>query len=197
MIGYNPPSAPHPNDPSRTSVSGMGGKLAFLKSQGQSANACRVSEETAFSVPIAACPLDRCSSLQNALPVEGRLNSSHGDHSHSVHPVRTDGSTITELSQFVVSAGYRVLGCEIQGQFLCSPPCAMAPKGVIDGTCSQPLALGLSLSADPLSFPKHSFCLLVNCFLSISHLSSWVILSSDVTLDRGSLGPLRRVSSLR
>lgn len=102
VIGYNPPSAPHPNDPSRTSVSGMGGKLAFLKSQGESANACRVSKETAFSVPIVACPPDRCSSLQNALPVEGRLNSSHGDHSHSVHPVRTDGSTITELPQFVV-----------------------------------------------------------------------------------------------
>lgn len=95
---------------------------------------------------------------------------------------------------FVVSARYRVPGCEIQEQFLCSPPYAMAPKGVIDGTCSQPLAF-LSLSSGPLSSPKHSLYLLANCFLSTSHLSSWVILSSDVTLDRGSLRPPGRGSS--
>lgn len=42
VIGYNPPSAPHPNDPSGTSVPGMGGKLTFLMTQGESAKAHRV-----------------------------------------------------------------------------------------------------------------------------------------------------------
>uniref|UniRef100_A0A8I5YU26 Myoferlin n=1 Tax=Pongo abelii TaxID=9601 RepID=A0A8I5YU26_PONAB len=33
VIGYDPPSAPHPNDPSGPSVPGMGGKLTLLKAQ--------------------------------------------------------------------------------------------------------------------------------------------------------------------
>uniref|UniRef100_A0AC11BXA2 Myoferlin n=1 Tax=Ovis aries TaxID=9940 RepID=A0AC11BXA2_SHEEP len=33
VIGYHPPSAPHPNDPGGTSMPGMGGKLTLLKAQ--------------------------------------------------------------------------------------------------------------------------------------------------------------------
>ena len=32
VIGYHPPSAPHPNDPGGTSMPGMGGKLTLLTS---------------------------------------------------------------------------------------------------------------------------------------------------------------------
>lgn len=95
----------------------------------------------------------------------------------------------------VVSAGYRVPGCEIQEQFLCSPPCA--PKGVTDGMCSQPLALGLSFSEPWSSFLPQTLTLSSVNFLSTSHLSSWVILSSDANPARASLGPLGRASSLR
>ena len=33
VIGYHPPSAPHPNDPGGTSMPGTGGKLTLLKAQ--------------------------------------------------------------------------------------------------------------------------------------------------------------------
>lgn len=166
VIGYNPPSAPHPNDPSGTSVSGMGGKLTFLVTQGESAKAHRVSKETAFIVPISPCPLDRCNSLQNALPVEGMLEQlpwrTLSQHSSGTHRLQNHCEAASvlwfPLNPRLWDSREAFLPSSMRHS---SQRCDC--RDVFSDT--RPWTFSFLWILNPLSSPKHPVLPLVDCFL--------------------------------
>lgn len=91
---------------------------------------------------------------------------------------------------FEISTEYGVPGCETHSALL---HVSQLPKVWLLGCVLSLMPLDFfSLSPDPFSSPKHPLCPLVASFLQHKQNVLLVILSSDVTLDRGSLGTLQR-----